>query len=71
MTHVVNRFVGSVGAHVDNLFDLGRSAEPSKLWPIELNFLSPHELIEIKPRSNAIESEPIGLGDFVDVINRR
>jgi hypothetical protein len=54
-THVVKRFVRSVSADVDDLLDLCRSAEPSELWPIKLNFFSPHELIEIESGPNPSE----------------
>jgi hypothetical protein len=66
----LNRFIRRVGADVDELLDLGGRAEPGKFPPIELNFLSPHQLIEIESGANAAEGETVGLGDFINVVGR-
>jgi hypothetical protein len=68
--YVVNRFVRSVGADVDELFDLCRGAEPGKLRPIELNFFFSDQLIEIEAGSQSSEGEPVGLSNFVNVVSR-
>src|SRR5262245_5740001 len=52
LPHVIYCLVRSIGAHINDLFDLGWSAEPGESRPIELNFFPPNELIEIEPSSN-------------------
>src|SRR5258708_34006682 len=68
--YVIDRLVRSVGADVDELFDLCRGAEPDKLRPIELNFFFSDQLIEIKAGSHSSEGEPVGLSNFVKVVSR-
>src|SRR5580765_7468081 len=58
--YVVNRFVRTVGADVDELFDLCRGTEPGKLRPNELNFFFSDQLSEIEPGSQSSEGESVG-----------
>src|SRR5262249_12342579 len=68
VAQIVNGFERCVGANeMEDVILLGRT-DPGKFRPVEFHFRAADQLIEIKPWLKCTKSQPVRLGNVVDVI---
>src|SRR6266508_228211 len=56
LSHVMDGFVGSIRAHIEQIIRPLEASQPGKLGPVELNLFSADQLIEIKCGQEDCES---------------
>ena len=68
LAHVIDGLIRRIGAHIEKVIGLYRTAEPIPFRPVVLHFRFLDELIEIKRRIDRRQRQPVRFGYVIYLI---